>query len=98
MKVESTCVGRRIRANNVLVISDHVPHSLGLVKKTYAGMGGEDPAQESRAAPTHPDDEYRAIDSFSHAVCSEAQVPKHDWIPPASGGGNWAALKKGIAN
>src|SRR4029077_11617322 len=85
-------------ADDVLVVSNHMPHRLGLVKEAYARMHGKDLAQKSRTAPAHPDDEHRAIDSLPRVVCCEAQVPEHDRIPPAPGGDSRSALKEGIAD
>lgn len=98
IKIQPPCVRRCIRADDVLVIPNHMPHSLGLVEKAYARMRSKDPTQKSRAAPTHADDEHRVVDSFPYVACSEAQVPEHDWVPPASLSGNWSALKERIAN
>ena len=85
-EVQSPRVRRRIRADDVLVISDHVPHRLGLVEKAHARMRSKDPAQKSRPAPTHPDDEHRAIDCLPCAACGEAQVRR---TRPGSTSARW---------
>jgi hypothetical protein len=93
-KVQSSCVRRCVGADDVLIVPYHMPHGLGLIEKAYARMRSEDPAQKGSATPAHPNDKRRAIDLLTYATRSEAQVGKHDWIPPASSCSDRSTLKE----